>query len=57
MAVVVSKCNNIINYQNCSANIGINLRNSYTCTYSSGSSNKIPVEVVVEIVVIIKYMQ
>ena len=40
-----------------SANIGMNLRNSCTCTYSSGSSNKIPVEVVVEIVVIIKYMQ
>ena len=57
IAVVVSKCNNVINYQSCSANIGINLRNSSTRTYSSGSSssNKIPVVVVVvKIVVLIK---
>ena len=40
IAVVVSKCNYIVNYQSCSANIGINLRNSCPCTYSSGSSNK-----------------
>ena len=42
IAVVVSKCNNDINYQNCNANIGINLRNNSIRTYSSGSncSNK-----------------
>ena len=39
IAVVVSKCNNDINYQSCSANIGIHLRNSSTRTYSSGSSS------------------
>ena len=39
IAVVVSKRNNDINYQSCSANIGINLRNSSTRTYSSGSSS------------------
>ena len=39
IAVVVSKCNNVINYQSCIANIGINLRNSSTRTYSSGSSS------------------
>ena len=39
IAVVISKCNNVINYQSCSANTGITLRNSRTCTYSSGSSS------------------
>ena len=39
IAVVVSKCNIIINDQSCSANTGKHLRNSSTCTYSSGSSN------------------
>ena len=70
IAVVVSKCNHDINYQSCSANTGINLRNSSTRTYSSGSSssnkntsrscknssiNKIDVVVVVNIFVCVAF--
>ena len=57
MAVVVSKCNNVINYQSCSANIGIYLRNSsiQTVLVAAVVVIKIPVVVVVvKIVVLIK---